>query len=193
MKNRITNTSKQAKEDPLMVLAEHAFTPNPIERSEARGQQELCNSEVLPIKELHGKVRGVLEKAGVVFGDIVKDDEIFQNVELPRGWKKVATDHSMWSKLIDDKGRERASIFYKAAFYDRSAHISLSTRYTVSSYENDEYAVVKDGEKVIFKSQPFELVNGKPTYESRDERDKEAENWLNKNYPDWQNPSKYFD
>ena len=190
MKNRIINTSKQ---DPLLTLAEQMFEDHPIERSEARGQQELVNSDVLPVKWMHGTKRETLEKFGVIFGDIVQGDEIFQNVTLPIGWKKVPTDHSMWSRLLDDKGRERAKIFYKAAFYDRSAHISLSTRYTTSSYENDEYAVVKDGDKVIHKSKPFILVDGEPTYKSRDTGEAEMEIWLAENYPEWQSPSKYFE
>jgi hypothetical protein len=35
----------------------------------------------------------------------------------------------MHSKLIDDLGRERVSIFYKAAFYDRRADMRLVTHY----------------------------------------------------------------
>lgn len=43
------------------------------------------------------------------------------NVELPDGWKKVGTNHDMHSDLVDETGKVRASIFYKAAFYDRRA------------------------------------------------------------------------
>jgi len=50
MTNRITNTTRQAKEDPVRVLAENMFTDHPIERSESRGQKELVNSDVLPVK-----------------------------------------------------------------------------------------------------------------------------------------------
>ena len=189
MVNRIINTSKQ---DPLLTLAEQMFTDHPIERSEARGQQELVNSDVLPAKWMHGSKKETLEKFDVIFGSIVDGDDLFQNVTLPKGWEKITTDHSMWSRLIDDKGRERASIFYKAAFYDRSAHISLTTRYNYSAYESDEYAIAKDGEKVIFKSKPFILKDGKATYEARDQGGDEAKKWLDVNYPDWENPAKYF-
>jgi len=61
---------------------------------------------------------------GIVFGE--KVDDLFTSVTLPEGWHKEATEHAMWSKLIDDQGRERASIFYKAAFYDRSAFMSIT-------------------------------------------------------------------
>src|SRR6185436_8068032 len=45
--------------------------------------------------------------------------------------KKIATDHSMYTDLVDDKGRVRASIFYKAAFYDRKADISFKRRFSI--------------------------------------------------------------
>ncbi len=51
-------------------------------------------------------------------------DDLFVFAILPDGWKKQATDHDMHSELIDDKGVVRARIFYKAAFYDRSASIT---------------------------------------------------------------------
>ena len=34
----------------------------------------------------------------------------------------------MWSDLLDDKGVKRGSIFYKAAFYDRSAFLRLKEK-----------------------------------------------------------------
>lgn len=42
------------------------------------------------------------------------------------------TEHSMWSKLIDSDGLERASVFYKAAFYDRNAHITVNQRFSIA-------------------------------------------------------------
>lgn len=187
-KNRITNTSKQ---DPIIHLVEN-LAPGGIERSEARGQKELCNSEVLPTKGLQN-IKEVLEAFGAVFGDGVEGDPLFRHVTLPAGWKKVATDHSMWSNLVDEKGRKRASIFYKASFYARDAFIRLSQRYTISSYENDEYAIALDGKEVIHQSQPFEIVDGRPTYESRGQREDEVKKWLDENFPEWNDPSKYWD
>ena len=59
---------------------------------------------------------------GVVYGEDV--DDLFVNVTLPPSWQVNPTDHSMWSELVDSDGVVRAQIFYKAAFYDRSAFIS---------------------------------------------------------------------
>ena len=102
---------------------------------------------------------------GIVFGKEV--DDLFVEVTLPAGWKKEATDHSMWSKLVDDKGRERASIFYKAAFYDRDAHINITQRFhcmtqPVGGYGQDtprthEESVVTDCGGIIWKSDPIEI------------------------------------
>jgi hypothetical protein len=98
-----------------------------IENSEVRGQQSLVHSDTLPV-DINAEDKGILEAKGVVFGDRV--DDLFQQVTLPEGWAKKATGHSMWSKLVDSKGREIASIFYKAAFYDRCAflHVEQSIR-----------------------------------------------------------------
>lgn len=109
-----------------------AITPGGIEAQEAAGQRSLVANENLP-KEMLGCNREMLEKIGIKFGADI--DDLFVKVQLPNGWKKQATDHSMWSDLIDEQGRKRASIFYKAAFYDRSAHISLYCRYIISRYD----------------------------------------------------------
>lgn len=74
------------------------------------------------------EARETLETAGVKFGEVVEGDSLFQYVELPVGWKKQGTDHDMWSSLHDENGKEVATIFYKAAFYDRRAHLGLSRK-----------------------------------------------------------------
>src|SRR5262245_36184498 len=97
-----------------------ASTPGGIEAQEKAGQAELVRSAKLP-KE--GYLRETAEALGIVFsGDI---DDLFVAVTLPTGWRLQATDHSMHSDLLDEQGRRRAGVFYKAAFYDRAAHMSL--------------------------------------------------------------------
>jgi len=113
--SKITNTSKNP--NPEWVLGGN---PRAIERQEAAGQRELESSDVLPT-ECSEDDRKALEAAGVVFGSKVAGDDIFTHVTLPAGWKKQRTDHSMYTDLIDSDGKKRASIFYKAAFYDRNA------------------------------------------------------------------------
>jgi len=100
-------------------------TSGAIEAQESRGQGELVQSDVLPVKFMGPSPFELIKsKGGKILGP-VPDDSIFQYVQLPAGWKKVPTEHSMWTNLVDEAGREVANIFYKAAFYDRSAFIRL--------------------------------------------------------------------
>lgn len=101
-----------------------ANTLGGIIAQEKAGQQMLINSTLLP-KEMRGDTRKILEDAGCTFGE--EKEDIFIESTLPKGWKKVcAPDHYMWSYLVDENGKQRASIFYKAAFYDRKAHINIT-------------------------------------------------------------------
>ena len=187
-KKKPTNTEKQAIDDPMMVFAEAMIFggPDTIERSEARGQAELVESEVLPTDLNGGKIEDY-EKIGIVFGDVCDGDIMFQEVTLPDGWKKVRTDHSMWSDLIDDKGRRRAGIFYKGSFYDRKAHMNLNRRISVDCYEHKFKAIATDGEKDL-----FEVEHG-GEYDGREEARKQCEQWLNENHPDWKDVTAYWD
>lgn len=110
-----------------------AAAPGGIEQQEAQGQQNLVQSTALPIK---GDWE-VLERWGVIQGD--KIDDLFCHCTLPDGWAKAPTDHSMWSSLVDTRGLIRASIFYKAAFYDRDAFFNTVRRLTVAKvFRSDE-------------------------------------------------------
>jgi len=120
--SKVTNTAVDEQHPEWLM----GGNPNAIERQEDRGQQELVNAEVLPsaINSFGGDQK-TLEDAGVVFGDIVDGDPIFRHVNLPKGWKKQATEHSMHIELLDVNNKVRANIFYKAAFYDRRADMTI--------------------------------------------------------------------
>lgn len=142
-----------------------------------------------------------MEKWGFKFHGPVEGDGLFQYVTLPDGWKKVETDHAMWSHLVDDKGRKRASIFYKAAFYDRSAHLRLEGRFSLCCdydrmYKTGEVvATVKDGEKIVHTTK-VRVCSGKrdgSDYKITEAATQDARDWLNKNYPEWDNPTKYWE
>lgn len=94
--------------------------PRAIEAQEAQGQRDLVANTQLPM-DCPPDLKAELERAGVIFGAQTPGDRLFCSVTLPKGWKKKATEHSMWSDLLDDKDVKVAAIFYKAAFYDRSA------------------------------------------------------------------------
>jgi hypothetical protein len=198
------------KEDPALLLFEALLgghSGDAIERQERRGQDALVNSRALPVKFNSG-TKEQLEGFGVVFGEPI--DDLFCNATLPSGWKKKATGHSMWSKLIDEQGRERASIFYKAASYDRDAFINVSRRFSycvepVNGWEDkdcDKYqwhCVVTDCETIVWKS---ETIGPRPDYSDRGAylkffNEKQTlelvgKEWIEEHYPDYRNQSAYW-
>lgn len=107
---------------------------NFIELQEAEGQRTLVTNCFLPKDEeryieatgfqrIYAKPR--YKAMGI---EIIEDvNDLFFRVKLPEGWSLKATDHTMWNELIDDQGKTRAEIFYKAAFYDRNAFIRFKS------------------------------------------------------------------
>lgn len=126
----ITRTDKLPPIDLLArSLANQLYGGRPgqdIEELEAEGQAELVaeGGRVLPTK-------GLDECPWVSERSTVEGDPLFSYVTLPAGWTVVPTEHSMWSNVLDDQGRVRAGSFYKAASYDRSAHISPTQPFAV--------------------------------------------------------------
>lgn len=170
-----------------------------ISSQESAGQSIFINSTTLP-NDMYESDRTALEQAGIVFGEIVAGDDLFVNVTLPEGWRKAATDHSMWSDLVDKKGRKRASIFYKAAFYDRSARLHTVCRFDIRrdyGREDDNVIVmyVTDGEEIVFTSEEHsfsEKYSDEHEAKVKTARS-EAVAWLAENFPDYQNPAAYWD
>lgn len=144
-----------------------------IVNQERRGQHELAGSkDRIPIAidkfgPIHDK-EAALAKLGIILGPPISGDALFREVTLPPGWKYKPTDHALWSNLVDDKGVERARMFYKAAFYDREAFISFNSRYQIRTdgpdyndrpaYYRGPYTGrvidTKHGDKVIFEVGP---------------------------------------
>lgn len=181
-----------------------AMTPGGIEAQEAAGQRSLtAKAERLPIKGTvdNPEKRAQWEAAGFVFGEPITEGRhtMFVACTFPRGWKLVPTEHSMWSSVVDAKGRKRAAVFFKAAFYDYSAHtFGLESRYTRSSDGGDDGKPVRVG---VFESgtTPVHIVAEWPDWEAyykNDDREKHkatAEAWLAEHYPDHANPLAYWD
>lgn len=167
-----------------------AATPGGIEAQERQGQRTFVQSSKLP-KKCIGCAWEQIERVGVVRGDDV--DDLFVRVQLPAGWRVEPTEHSMWSKLLDERGRERASMFYKAAFHDRAAHISLSRyvrvtrRYYDAERETDAAVVTADG------AVPFETPRvPQDHFGEIDQIEAAAQAWIGFNYPDHENPLAYW-
>lgn len=52
-----------------------------------------------------------------------EDNELFWGVNPPEGWTK--STEGFWTSIRDETGRERASQFFKGAWYDTDAFINL--------------------------------------------------------------------
>lgn len=182
--------------DKLSILGGN---PGHIERMESEGQKELVASAQLPRKcNSPRTVTNIAEqyrKMGIQVLTTSKGDDIFLGVKLPAGWKKRETDHDMWSDLLDNKGRIRASIFYKAAFYDRSSHIDFNPRYYPKmdfSVKGEFTYLVMDGERVLFQSD--RIYKSDPEYyQKQEEIRKQAVAFLDANYPNWEDINAYWD
>jgi hypothetical protein len=105
----------------------------------------------------------------------------------------------MHSDILDEQGRVRVAVFYKAAFYDRRANARLVPRYTVAwlfpgddleaDLAKDQRAyAVKDGGKIIWRGGAFDTGDWK----TDDARGAEARAWLNEHYPHFEDPTLYW-
>lgn len=180
--SKITQTQKTLHLDWVL-----GGNPRAIENQEAEGQQELIKASQLPARinspsssldawECYEKmgihVHPFSDKIARIFKKQVKkinDDPLFLTVILPEGWQIKASTHSMWNHLIDDQGRIRAKIFYKAAFYDRDAFTNLICRYKTDvefisanpQTPKNDLAIVVDnatGQR-LFQSAPIDVYS----------------------------------
>lgn len=95
-----------------------------VEELEWAGQRQLLASSVIPTR-MYGCTEQDLAALGVELGEVVEGDPLFRYASLPQGWSRRPEKDSRCSYLVDEHGRDRASIFYKAAPYDRSASMTL--------------------------------------------------------------------
>lgn len=202
--SKVTNTTKLVEENPLYAIVgamDDSARGRPqgsfIEDMEARGQRELVTQTTkLPTK---GSDDPAWAKMGVLFGEVIQKDPIFRDVVLPVGWKLKPTDHSMWNELLDERGRVRGRMFYKAAFYDRSANIRPESRFGLhrenkdtNDYDSPRRDVAKDfatGE-VLFATEWRVYTSEK--YAEETAAHKQVEQWLDENRPEWKDAAAYW-
>lgn len=156
-----------------------AATPGGIEAQEKAGQQALVASTDMP-KDMSPD-RAAFEKLGFTFGEPV--DDLFIKATLPAGWARSATSHSMHSDILDEKGRRRVAVFYKAAFYDRSASATLVARYSMQrDYDlpQDQVSfVVKDAGREIYRT----TATAYKDYKDSERHREVATKWLTEAIP----------
>ncbi|MET9081407.1 hypothetical protein ABZX77_05800 [Streptomyces sp. NPDC004237] len=138
-----TQNPENIKATTLLAFAT-GDTDTVIRTQERAGQQQVVNSEQLPT-DLNGNDRADFETLGFTFGEPDPRDPLFQPATLPDGWHKQGSDHDMWSYILDQLGRRRVAIFYKAAFYDRRAFMRLNTVYGyITQCVYDDAPIVTD-------------------------------------------------
>lgn len=197
----VRNTTREVHENPLEGLIgflgdAHRGRPagSHIEDMEARGQRELVSQTAQLPSE--GSNDAAWKEMGVLFGAELPGDKLFRAVKLPVGWKLKATTHNMWSELLDEKGRVRGKMFYKAAHYDRRANIYPERRYQLKSEYKDED--VLDGDhrvNVRDAATNAVLFTGDWVSKSQDKKVDpyvQPTEWLTKNRPDWNNAAAYW-
>lgn len=221
--------------DAMLYAMEGQDPTKAIKNQERRGQREVVRHHMLPIMVNHGipdeyRSKGITrdmqyrecvsiananktewtkqqyERIGIKIID--KVDDLFYSVELPEGWKIEASDHSMWNYLYDDKGRKRASFFYKAALCDRDAFVNFCHRYSYGTFPFDDYKTDAGYEERKFKPWRLFFIDDdkrvKLLKEITPTTDKEylaindtmneiGRAYLNKNYPGWEDINAYWD
>lgn len=137
---------RNTRDEIIPIPAMHGVhVPGAIEAQEAAGGAAMAAGDctVIPVKGYSDEELTVL---GFTLGGPTPDDDLFREATLPPGWKREGTGHSMHTDIVDELGRKRIGIFYKAAWYDRKAHLSINTVYTYVSecLYNDTQPVLDD-------------------------------------------------
>lgn len=199
-KKQVTNASRLPPSELLRLMVTHGSS-NAIKGMEAAGQAELVatGGASLPV---NGSGNPCFAKMGIVFGETL--DGVFREATLPSGWKIVPTEHSMWSDLVDAKGRKRAGIFYKAAFYDRRAEIRPKTRYACETEYQGDFGKVGESHRCfvmdgatgaeVFSTKTLRReTEGDRTFIKTEDLRTEATEWLKNTYPAHEDPAAYWD
>jgi len=142
-KFRLTPAAVVALAEGDMENAIAAMVPGGIERQEAEGREWLIENSMLPVGmgvlgcssavssfAAIARVYDALCSWGLEFGGL--EGDIFVPVKLPGGWALKASEQSQYlAFLLDDQKAVRAQIFFKAAFYDRRAELTVLPRFRI--------------------------------------------------------------
>lgn len=92
-----------------------------IEEAAQRAVAENASWLLAKEQNMNGDSRQALEALG--FTVLGEADDLFYQVQPPQGWDKSTQGY--WTTVTDDAGNERISQFYKGAWYDRRAFLSI--------------------------------------------------------------------
>ena len=159
----------------------------------------MVKSDVLPKGD--ERDRAAMKSIGIKLGEDVPGDPLFIYAELPESWeKRRGDDDPRGSYLYDDQNRKRAIIFYTAASYDRFASISVLRRYRIEkdydAQDKDNVALftITDYTGIVHTMDSVKLPEekGQARFERGEEAQIAARQWMDDNYPDWDNPAAYW-
>ena len=191
---------KQEKQEQEKAVANHRLPKTTNESSVPRKYKPLVEEDNL------GFTKKQYESMGIKI--IEEYDDLFYSVILPVGWQIRATSHSMWNKVLDDKGRVRISFFYKGAFYDRHAFSNFERRfsYKILPFDNFESEAtyeerllkpwsvcITDGGKVINILAETEPNKEFDSYEDYKMLDEIGKKYISIHYPEWEDINSYWD
>lgn len=115
-----------------------------IDSMQREGQKEMLYIDTLPVsgstpqkawdekgvQYIDDSQEKLLIAMGFKLGPPVEGDEkFFRHATFPPGWTRKRTEHHMYTHVLDNKGRPRLQIGYKAAFYDRWSSLVIYPRF----------------------------------------------------------------
>lgn len=177
-----------------VVILSLAMGSAAIEMQEAHGAASVRNSQQIP-RDNPG--REVLASLGIEVGEDDPNDRLFVNATFPGGWHRVATGSAYWTHFVPPWSVGPVlKVFYKAAFYDRSAAMHIGDRYDITGWSDDNETKlnvmrVRDlGTGETLFTTP--IVRKGTSNQWRDEDDARAVcvKWANDNLPEgWDKPA----
>lgn len=127
-----------------------------------------------------------------VMGDLHAE---FFAIEVPSGWRLQPVAHdSLWSLILDEQGRERASVYYQA----NAAILYLHHRYNIFSHYLDPTdptvrIISARDERRIFR-EFGRIYSDEILYFQEVHRvEMQAHDWFDSEYPGWRSPFAYWD
>jgi hypothetical protein len=164
-------------------------------------QRLLVSSDLVPM-QIGGAQLWELEQMGFVFG--AQTHRLFMHAQFPEGWKKVATDHPLHTDVVDEMGRRRAGIFYRADLCNQRADMTMFARYQIDAFARatdgvgydvavtdcgstvERFGTWSDGAKAGSREQT------QSAQRAREKLAAQARAWLHKKRPKWHNPLLYW-
>jgi len=193
---------KKDSSSPYSPYDEDVFSKIEEEERLTSLRDWVFESDVLP-KGMNWRSERALKELGCSFSGTTKEDSDFQYAVLPKGWTKKIEKEELY--LLDEKRRNRGWI--SIALFG-NPFLSLYGRYHTSIQEIDvvhqvetrkffwwkkmeEYTAKED--IVVVEDLLERCIVFTPSSQNYNESEKEAEEWLDKNYALWQDPLAYWE